>query len=158
MINRYHDKSPRALLTGAVTLLLAAAVASLPAHAADLAATDPKATVTTAAEMWLKHVDEGKFDLTYTEAGPWLHGLETGPQWEGALVGETAKYGRGTERHVRSVRFETTASGKFAGDWAYVDFDSVHEKRRSLAEEVVFRQEPDGSWKVAGYSIGDRAP
>jgi beta-lactamase regulating signal transducer with metallopeptidase domain len=157
MINRYPDKSPRVLLTAAVTLLLVAALCSLPARAADLNA-DPKATVIAAAEMWLKHIDEGKFDQTYTEAGPWLHGLETAQEWEASLVEESARYGREVERHQTAVRFETTPDGKFAGDWAYVDFDSVHEKNARLAEEVVFKKDADGTWKVAGYSIGDRKP
>jgi beta-lactamase regulating signal transducer with metallopeptidase domain len=158
MINHYHDKSPRGLLTAAVTLLLTAAVCSLPARAADLTDTDPKANVAASAAMWLKHLDEGKFDLTYTEGGAWLHGLESGQQWEGAMVQERAKYGRGLEHELKSLRFENTPSGKFAGEWAYVEFDATHEKNPRMTETVVFKKEADGAWKVAGYSIGDRKP
>lgn len=56
-------------------------------------------------------------------------------------------------KQVQEVRLEKEPSGKFAGEWAYVNFDSSFEKGGRQFELVDLKKEADGTWKVAGYAI-----
>lgn len=157
MLNRYRDKSPRVLLTGAISLLLAAVVFSMSAGAAGGAPSDPKAAVVFISQTWLKEIDEGRYQQAYDYTGTWFHHLVTAEEWIPWMVRYSVNLGRCTQRQqAKEVVFKTDPKGQFEGDWAYVEFESSFEKHGDKTQLVVLKKEKDGTWKVAGYSIGDR--
>jgi beta-lactamase regulating signal transducer with metallopeptidase domain len=72
MINRYHDKSPRLLLTLAVSLLLASVIASISARAADGTSSDPRVAVSSSAQAWLKEIDDGHYAQSWKDASSYF--------------------------------------------------------------------------------------
>ncbi len=159
MINHHKDRSPRVLLTGIVSLLLAAVVCSISARAADGASSDPKVAVVAISQAWLKEIDEGQFQRAYDSTGAWYHHLVTAEEWIPSMVGHAAQLGKCVQRRqVNEVVFKTETKASFEGEWAYVEFESSFEKQGKKFELVVLRKEAGGIWKVAGNSIGDQEP
>jgi beta-lactamase regulating signal transducer with metallopeptidase domain len=154
MINHYRDKSPRVLLTGIVSLLLAAVVCSISAGAAGSTPSDPRVAVVTISQTWLKEIDGGQFQQAYDYTGTYFHHICTAEEWISWRARDSINFGKCTQRQqVKDVRFDTEPSGKYAGEWAYVEFDSSFEKQGDKTQLVVLKKETDGIWKVAGYSI-----
>jgi beta-lactamase regulating signal transducer with metallopeptidase domain len=159
MINRYNDKSPRAPLTALVALALAALIGSVSSRAADAASADPKAVAVAVSSTWLKLVDDGDYQAAYDSTGSWYHSLVGALEWIGWRVKYASRDGRLVERHLaKEVRFESVPDGKFAGEWAYVEFASAFARNPSMTQLVVLKKEAGGTWKVAGDSLGDRKP
>lgn len=159
MINHFQDKSPCALLAGILSLLLAAVVGSVSAQAGGTAPSDPRMAVVALSQAWLQEIDGGRFQQSYDRSGTWFHHLCTPEEWASWMTKRSLNSGKCTQRQqVKEVRFETEPSGKTAGEWAYVEFASSFEKRGDSTELVVLKKEADGTWKVAGYAMGERKP
>jgi hypothetical protein len=110
-------------------------------------------------QTWLTEIDGGQFQQSYDHAGTWFRQIASAEEWLSWMTKRAADEGKCTQRQqIKDVRFETETAGKYAGEWAYVDFASSFEKRGDRSELVILRTEKDGSWKVAGYAIGDRKP
>ena len=160
MISHYKDKSPRAVFTGVVAVLVAAVVCSISARASDAVASDPKDAVVAISRMWLKQLDEAQYERAYDSTGAWFHHLCTVQEWVPEMAEDAYKMGKCTlHQQSKEARFETEPAGsKTAGEWAYVEFKSSFEKGPQKTQLVVLKKEEDGAWKVAGYSIGDLKP
>jgi beta-lactamase regulating signal transducer with metallopeptidase domain len=159
MINHYRDKSPRVLLTGIVSLLLAAVVFSISARAADSTSSGPKAAVVAISQTWLKEIDSGQYQQAYDYTGVWFHHLVAAEEWIPWMIRDSVNLGKCTQRQqVKEVVFKTDPKGPFEGEWAYVEFESSFGNKGNKTQLVVLKKEADGIWKVAGYSIGDRKP
>jgi beta-lactamase regulating signal transducer with metallopeptidase domain len=158
MINRYHDKAPRVLLTGVVSLLLAALLGSITARAADDLYPDPKAAVIAISRTWLEHIDHADYQLAYNGTGAWFHYLVSAEEWIPWMKKEAMKHGRITHIELaKEVVFKTEAKAPYAGDWATVVFKASFEKGPEKTLLVSLKKE-DGMWQVAGNSIDDWKP
>lgn len=154
MINHCQDKSPQVLLTGIVSLLLAAVVCSISARAAGSTPSDPNAAVVAISQTWIEAIDGGQYQQSYDHAGTWFRNLCTAEEWTSWMTKQSVNYGKCTRRkQIQEVKFEKEPSGKFAGEWAYVNFESSFEKGGNEFELVDLKKEADGTWKVAGYAI-----
>lgn len=159
MINRFKDKAPRALLTVAVSLLLAGVVCSITARASDDLYPDPKAAVIAISHTWLDQIDNADYQLAYNGTGAWFHYLVSAEEWIPWMKREALKHGKSTERHlIKEVTFDTKPKGtKYEGEWATVVFKASFEKGPDKTQLVSLKKE-DGIWKVAGNSISDWKP
>lgn len=159
MINHHQDKSPRALLTGIVSLLLTAVVCSISARASDGTSSDPRAAVVAISQTWLKEIDGGQYQKAYDYTGAWFHHLVTAEEWIPWQIRDSANLGKCTRRQqINDVVFRTETKAPYDGEWAYVTFESSFEKQPRKFQLVVLRKEADGIWRVAGNSIGDSEP
>jgi beta-lactamase regulating signal transducer with metallopeptidase domain len=160
MINRYQDKAPRVLLTGVVSLLLAALLGSISARGADDLYPDPKAAVTAISRTWLEHIDGEDYQLAYNGTGEWFHYLVSAEEWIPWMKKNVLEHGRCMKREVaKEVAFETDPKGsKYEGEWATVVFKSTFEKGPVKTQLVSLKKEKSGFWRIAGYSIDDWKP
>jgi len=121
MINHHQDKSPQVLLTGIVSLLLAAAVCSISVRAAGSAQADSNPAVVAISQTWIEEIDGGQYQQSYDNAGTWFRNLCTAEEWTSWMTKRSVNQGKCTGRkQVQEVKFEKERSGKFAGEWAYV--------------------------------------
>jgi beta-lactamase regulating signal transducer with metallopeptidase domain len=156
MINRYRFKSPRILLTGALSLLLASVICSLSARADDGASSDPKVAVSAAIQDWLREVDGGQYKQSWKDASTLFQSKVTADQWEGALNSVRTPLGKCTQRQQVSVAFQKDPPGPAGvtkGDFAIVQFQSSYDNLKHASETVSLFKEADGTWKAAGYFI-----
>lgn len=153
------NAAPRALLTGMISMLLAAVIVSVTANAAADPSSDTNARVVSISRMWFKNIDEAQYQKAYDNTGTWFRHLVTAEEWIPWMVRDCAKMGKCSQRELaKDVRYETTPNGQFAGEWAYVVFKSSFANTGYKKQLVALKKEPDGVWKVAGYSIDDWKP
>lgn len=74
--------------------------------------------------------------------GNWMDAIPKVREPLGALV----------ERQVVGVVYKTTLPGHPDGDYVSVFFASKYDKKPEVKETVMTVREPDGKWRVTGYS------
>jgi len=159
MIKHCPDKSPRILLAGFVSIVLAAVVCSISVRAADTAPSDPKAAAITSAQTWLLRIDGGQYRQSWKDASTAFQKQVTAEQWEGMLNGARAPLGKCNQRNEVSAAYQKdpqTPNGILKGDFMTIQFETSFENLKSAGETVSFTKEADGSWKAAGYYIHPR--
>jgi hypothetical protein len=133
---------------------LAAVVCSISARAAGSTPSDPNAAVVAISQTWIEAIDGGQYQQSYDHAGTWFRNLCTAEEWTSWMTKRSVNYGKCTRRkQIQEVKFGKEPSGKFAGEWAYVNFESSFDKGGNEFELVDLKKEADGTWKVAGYAI-----
>jgi hypothetical protein len=101
---------------------------------------------------WLKVIDDGKYEESWSQAAEKLKASVTQENWENQLKSRAA-FGGMVTRKARSAEYTTQLTGEPDGDYVLVIFDSSFEKKRTAVETVVFMKEKDGTWRPAGYYI-----
>jgi len=159
MITHYPDKSPRILLAGFASIVLAAVVCSISVRAADTAASDPKQAAIANAQAWLLEIDGGQLKQSWKDASAAFQKQLTSDQWEAALNSARTPLGKCNQRHEVSAALQkdpVTPNGVVKGEWVIMQFESSFENLKSATETVTFTKEADGTWKAAGYLIRPR--
>jgi hypothetical protein len=66
------------------------------------------------------------------------------------------RMGRCTQRVVsKEAQFEKNPRGSFQGEFASIEYRATYELGGAKREVVTFQKEPDGNWRVNGFSLGD---
>ena len=117
------------------------------------AAQDPRVSAAQAAARdWLVLTDAGNAGGSYAAAGAKYRSALTAEQWAGALASARTPFGPVVQR-----TFATGQTGKPQGapdgEYAVVVFRTAFEKKSDTAETLTMEREPDGQWRVIGYSI-----
>jgi hypothetical protein len=107
----------------------------------------------TAAESWLKLVDQGKYDDSWAQAAALFKGKVTREQWQQAAAGARSPLGKLVSRKLKSRQATGTLPGAPDGKYVMIQFDAVYEKKTAAVETVTPMLDPDGVWRVAGYFI-----
>jgi beta-lactamase regulating signal transducer with metallopeptidase domain len=156
MINRYRYKSPRVLLAGIVSLLLAAMIFSGPSRAADGAPSDPKAAAIASMQPWLNEIDAGQYDQSWKDASTLFKSHVSDETWVGDMDRVRTPLGKCDVRRQVSAILEKdvpTPKGVVKGEFVVAQFESSFENMKHTVETVSFYKEEDGTWKAAGYLI-----
>lgn len=136
----------------ALARIAALAAGALPAYG--VAAQDPRAAlVATAARDWLALVDAGDLAAARASAAARFRKASTEAAWSAALARQRGPRGSMQQRALVRTRFEKALRGQPEGDYAILLFRTVFEKQAGTAEAVTLEREPDGIWRVVGYSI-----
>ena len=160
MINYHQNKSSRYLLTGLVTLFLAAIVIAQPAStAAGDKSPDPKAAAVAAMQNWLKEIDAGQYEQSWKDASGQFQKTNTSQKWVEALNHYRAPLGKCNDRRLVSaalqkdlLRGQTVAKGEFA----MIQFESSFENLKYAVETVGCQKGDDGVWRSTGYYVKPR--
>jgi hypothetical protein len=105
------------------------------------------------AEAWLAAVDAGRYGQSWTDASPLFRTRGTQEDWVHAVGAERKPLGAVKSRRLESARATRQLPGAPAGDYILLLYDTDFAARPADAERVTMTREPDGTWKVAGYSI-----
>ena len=117
------------------------------------AAQDPRVSAAhAAARDWLVLTDAGNAGGSYAAAGGKYRSAMTAEQWSAALASARAPFGAVVQRTFASGQ-TGKPQGAPEGDYAVVVFRTAFEKKTDAAETLTMEREPDGRWRVIGYSI-----
>lgn len=72
--------------------------------------------------------------------------------WMDAIPKVREPFGALVERQPVGVVYKTTLPGHPDGDYVSVFFVSKYDKKAEVKETVLTMREPDGKWRVTGYS------
>lgn len=136
----------RGARTGLVLILLAAAGVAL-------AADTPEDAAQTAAESWLKLVDDGKYGESWDAAAAIFKAAVTRELWAQTAGSVRSSVGKLQSRKLKSREFSKVLPGAPAGQYVTLQYDSVFEKQASAVETIVAALDADGAWRAAGYFI-----
>ena len=139
-------RPPTVASSGETSAMVESPAAPSPEDAAKQAARDR-------AKAWLDLVDGGQYAQSWDDAAPLFQSSTTKEQWDKALQGARAPLGGVKSRELRAAEYKTSLPGAPAGTYVVVHYDSGFENKPSAREIVTLRQQPDESWKVAGYFV-----
>lgn len=127
------------------------------------AADGPEDAAQPAAESWLRLVDGADYGAAWTQAARALKGAVKQAEWGetaekaraplGALVSRKLKSREYTEKAPTTRVIGGKAYGWGDGRYVVLQYDSVFAGKASAVETVIATTDPDGAWRVAGYSI-----
>ena len=124
-----------------------------PAASSEAASSEAVSAGTSAAESWLKLVDDAQYDASWTNAASVFRGAVTSEAWSKAVGGVRGQVGKLGSRKLASANYTTSVPGAPDGKYVIMQFDSSFANKASAVETVTSMQDPDGAWRVAGYFI-----
>jgi hypothetical protein len=114
---------------------------------------DKTSAATSAAEAWLKMVDDGNYPQSWTETGAIFQGVVTKDSWDESLKAVRKPLGKVNSREVSTTHYSTTLPGAPDGEYVVLQFNSSFEDKNSAVETVSMTLQKDGKWRTDGYFI-----
>ncbi len=121
--------------------------------------TSPKAPpgtvseATQAAEAWLKLVDDGAYDESWTQAASLFREAMPQAQWRSRMSSLRAPLGALKSREVKSASYTRQLGGAPDGEYVVIQFSATFANKASAVETVTPMKDKDGTWRVSGYYI-----
>jgi hypothetical protein len=118
-------------------------------------AQDPRASAAQkVAREFLALTDRGDAPASWAAAGKQFQNAITVKRWTDSLNAVRPPLGALLERTLFSTKLTRTFPGApTEGDYALLVFRSSFAKRTEAQETMTVEREPDGVWRVIGYSI-----
>lgn len=136
-----------------------AAGAQVPAGAASPAISDAdRQAAVSAAEAWLKLVDEMKYEESYKGAAGFFRNSVSYEEWFRAIATFRGPHGKTVSRNKISTSTTPDEPALPEGEYVVVEYHSNFEKKKDCKETVTCMKEPDGKWRVVGYHLVQSAP
>ena len=114
---------------------------------------DKEKAAITAAQSWLRLVDEGRYAESWQEAGNYFKNVVNQGQWVQSVKGIRDQLGKVVVRNVKSVQYMTSLPGAPDGEYVVIQFKSSFENKKEAVETVTPMMDKDGQWRVTGYYI-----
>lgn len=129
-----------------------------------LAADRGESAAQAAAESWLSLVDGGAYPASWNQAARGLKASVKQAEWSQVVGGVRTPLGRVMSRKLRSREYTEKAPTTrmvggnlytLAGSAKYVviEYDTAFAHKPSAVETVIATADPDGAWRVSGYSV-----
>ena len=113
----------------------------------------PEDAAQTAADSWLKLVDDAEYGASWDQAAELFKGAVTKDRWKQAAAGARGPLGKVVSRKVKSREYTETVPGGPDGKYVIIQYEAEFEKKSSAIETVTPMVDPDGAWRVSGYFI-----
>ena len=123
------------------------------ASAAPSAEEAAQAAAREGAQTWLALVDAGQFEASWDAAANLFKSSVTKEQWSASLKGAREPLGAVSSRQLQGSEYKTSLPNAPEGKYVVVYYDSAFAQKAPAKESVTLIEEPDASWKVAGYFI-----
>ena len=107
----------------------------------------------TAAEKWLRLIDEGNYAKSYTEAAAYFRNAVTHEKWEQSMQAVRKPLGKMISRELKSKAYKSSLPGAPDGQYVVMHFGTSFANKTSAVETVIFKMGADGEWKAVGYFI-----
>jgi hypothetical protein len=109
-----------------------------------------------AAHAWLLLLDRRDWGTAWEASSAVFRQTVPLGTWMDNIPGVRASFGNFVEREALDATYKTTLAGRPAGDYVSVVFRSKFEKKPGVQEIVTTVREPDGRWRVTGYTYSDK--
>ena len=141
-------------LTNGRRAMLAALSVWAFAWAFPVAAQDPQVSEARRVALeWLTVVDADNATASYAAAADKFHKAMTQEQWAAALAQARTEFGAQQRRTFAGAQKGDEFPNKPPGDFVVLVFRSGFAKRDTVVETVTMEKEPDGKWRIIGYSL-----
>jgi Protein of unknown function (DUF4019) len=128
------------------------------------AAEAPEDAAQAAAESWLRLVDGGSYAAAWDQAGKVLKAAVKQTSWSEQVGAARAPLGKLVSRKLKSREYtEKAPTTRVIGGTAYswggpgryvvIQYETVFASKAAAVETLVPMADPDGVWRVSGYSI-----
>lgn len=104
------------------------------------------------AQGWLVLLDRRDWGVAWDNASSLFRRNVPLGNWMDAIPKVREPYGVLVDRQVVQTVYKTTLPGHPAGDYVTVIFQSKFDRKDDVQETVTTMREPDGRWRVTGYS------
>ena len=118
-----------------------------------VAAGKPEDAAQSAAEAWLKLVDDGNYAASWEQAAALFKGAVKQADWAQMAAGVRAPLGKLLSRKLRSRQYAEKMPGAPDGKYVVIQYDTVFANKAAAVETVTPMADPDGVWRVSGYFI-----
>lgn len=120
-----------------------------------LLGTDEKeAQATEVAVNWVKFIDDGRYDVAYSEMAPIVKESVSLQDWMLGLAEVRKPLGKVVERTLKSAFFTTELPGAPSGEYVVVQFRTKFEGREDRVLETITPMLVEGvGWKVSGFYL-----
>ena len=125
--------------------------AAAPAAPADTANAEKEAAGKLAAAGWLVLLDRRDWGRAWETSSSVFRGSVPLPAWMDGIPKVREPFGAFVERKPATSAYKTALEGRPAGEYVTVIFQSKFDKRE-IEEVVTTVRDPDGKWRVTGYS------
>jgi hypothetical protein len=143
---------------------MACLIALLVVGGAGFAAAGPEDAAQAAAESWLSLVDGGNYSASWDQGAKMFKGAVKQAEWGQMVGGARTPLGKLVSRKLKSREYtEKAPTTRVVGGKAYtwggngkyviIQYDTVFANNASAVETVIPMADPDGVWRVSGYSI-----
>jgi hypothetical protein len=105
-----------------------------------------------AAMVWLTQLDNQMWGETWDQSSRVFRSNVPLATWMDAMSKTRGPLGRATSREVGDAIFKTTLQGQPDGAYVSILFVSKFPDKEPMDEMVTTVREPDGRWRVTGYS------
>jgi hypothetical protein len=140
----------RGIVASMLVLMVICAGATGNAHADRQAAVEQAKK---AADAWLKLIDEGKYQESWSEAAAFFKDRITAERWA-QMVGAVRKpLGALVSRDFKLAHYSTSVPGAPAGEYVVIQYDTSFANLKSAVETITPMLDKDGQWRVSGYYI-----
>jgi hypothetical protein len=143
------DVTPKSALPAAPAAPAAAAATASPDA-------DKESAGKLAAHAWLLLLDRKDWGTAWDSSAAMFRQSVPLPSWMDAIPKVREPFGALVTREPAEAVYKTTMPGKPAGDYVSVLFVSKFGKKPQVQEVVTTVREPDGRWRVAGYTYNER--
>ena len=133
---------------------VATALAWLPArgeapaeHAAEVAAATEQAT------RWLAALDAGRYAEGWNDLATVMKQGRTEQDWTADVSGPRESFGKPIRRDLQRAEFSAVVRGAPTGNYVTVSYLSQFSATPPVLEAILLTLE-NGSWRIAGYSVG----
>lgn len=106
-----------------------------------------------AAEGWLRHIDIGDADASWTEASSTFRSAVTRAQWSESLSKVQGSLGRPLARSLEEAEYKSELPGAPDGHYVVLTYQTRFERKANGTETVVPELDTDGEWHVSGYFV-----
>lgn len=114
--------------------------------------TNKKNVAQTAAAGWLQLLDVGDWGGSWERASPAFRSLVPLAQWMDGIPPVRKPFGSFMSRTLVESSHKTTLPGRPAGDYVTTRFRTDFSEKKGVSEFVTTTLDPDGRWRVTGYS------
>jgi len=112
-----------------------------------------EAAALSAAEKWLALVDRGKYGESWEDSAALFKNAVRPGQWTQSMQAVREPLGRLVSRSVKTLAYRTALPGAPDGEYVVIEFETAFENKKAAVETVIPMMDPDGVWRVSGYTI-----
>jgi hypothetical protein len=106
-----------------------------------------------ASEVWLKLLQEGKFEDSWNESSPYFKSQVTKDIWTKQISLIYSKLGKLKSRKFLSAAYAKKLPNAPDGKYFILRFSASFEQKPKVVETIVPMLTKDGHWKISGYFL-----
>jgi len=107
----------------------------------------------TAAEAWLKLIDDGQYAGSWEQAAEYFRAIMKQQAWEDSIRPLRESLGKVVTRTLKAQQYTTAMPGAPDGEYLVIQFETSFENKEFAIETVTPMVDEDGVWRVSGYYI-----